>query len=317
MYYDPISDRDIYHVLTLSLTDSVFKSFYCSCCRACDSKSSACIFPIPKPIVLDQEWIVLSYHLSTNSFLSYEAFSNLLTIGKERMMSLYPKGVTLFHEGSLQPYSHPNAYLSSDVSFPFTPCPYTEIHKLYKLYSILASYASMTNHAVVWQCRWMSSVPRVQFRFVDLDKASKDHSPLIASERSSTSPQAGSAFKERAFYSLNLEIHDRIKDSGKQLDGLVPIPDEVYSSEIVFPDSLDITHWNKLQSQTHQRGLVDRLRSLREMTQYNIYLLGLYSVKLLQGGYSPKQIQQEIEALKWPLLIRSRGQKKKGPSALH
>ena len=147
MYYNPMSDQDIYQVMTLSLTDSVFKSFYCSCCRACDSKSSACIFPVPKPIVLDQEWIVLSYHLSANSFLSYEAFSHLLTIGKERMMSVYPKGATLFHEGSLQPYSHPNAYLSSDVSFPFTPCPYTEIHKIYKLYSILES----NRIVVVWE----------------------------------------------------------------------------------------------------------------------------------------------------------------------
>jgi hypothetical protein len=256
--------------------------------------------------VLDQEWIVLSYHLSTNSFLSYEAFSHLLTIGKERMMSVYPNGATLFHEGSLQPYSHPNAYLSSDVSFPFSPCKYTEIHKIYKLYSILSSYASLTNHTVVWQCRWIASVPRVQFRFVDQTKAFKDHSPLIAS-----------AFKERAFYSLNLGIRDGMKDSGTQLDGLVSIPDAAYSSEIVLPDSLDITHWNKLQSQTHQRGLIDRLRSLREMTQPNIYLLGLYSVKLLQGGYSPKQLQQEIESLKWPLLIRSRDQKKKGPSVPH
>jgi len=295
MYYNPMSDQDIYQVMTLSITDSVFKSFYCSCCRACDSKSPACIFPVPKPIVLDQEWIVLSYHLSTNSFLSYEAFSNLLTIGKERMMSVYPKGVTLFHEGSLQPYSHPNAYLTSDVSFPLTPCPYTEIHKIYKLYSILASYASLTNHTVVWQCRWISSVLQVQFRIVDQDKA----------------------FKERAFYSLNLALRDGMKDSGKKLEALDSIPDDVYSSEIVFPDSLDITHWNKLQSQTHQRGLLDRLRSLREMTQPNIYLLGLYIVKLLQGGYSPKKIQQEIESLKWPLLIRSKGQKKKGPSALH
>jgi len=295
MYYNPMSDQDIYQVMTLSITDSVFKSFYCSCCRACDSKSPACIFPVPKPIVLDQEWIVLSYHLSTNSFLSYEAFSNLLTIGKERMMSVYPKGVTLFHEGSLQPYSHPNAYLTSDVSFPLTPCPYTEIHKIYKLYSILASYASLTNHTVVWQCRWISSVPQVQFRLVDKDKA----------------------FKERAFYSLNLALRDGMKDSGKKLEALDSIPDDVYSSEIVFPDSLDITHWNKLQSQMHQRGLVDRLRSLLEMTQTNIYLLGLYIVKLLQGGYSPKQIQQEIESLKWPLLIQSKGQKKKGPIALH
>ena len=297
MYYDPTSDQDIYHVLTLSLSDSVFKSFYCSCCRACDSKSSACIFPVPKPIVLDQEWIVLSYHLSTNSFLSYEAFSNLLTIGKERMMSIYPKGVTLFHEGSLQPYHHPNAYLTSDVSFPLTPCPYIDIHKIYKLYSSLSSYASLTHHTVVWQCRWISSVPRIQFRLVDLDKVSK----------------------ERAFYSLNIGIgiQDGKKDSGKKLEGLVSIPDDVYSSEIVIPDSLDITHWNKLQSQTHRRELVDQLRSLREMTSQNIYLLGLYIVKLLQGGYSPTQVQQEIESLKWPLLIRSKGQTKKDPNVLH
>ena len=292
MYYDPLNDQDVYQVLTSSLTDSVFKSFYCSCCRACDSKSSACIFPVPKPIVLDQEWVVLSYHLSTNAFLSYEAFSNLVTIGKERMLSLYPKGVTLFHEGSLQPYHHPNAYLTSDTSFPLTRCPYTDIHKIYRLYSILASYASLTNHTVVWQCRWTSSLPQVQFRLVDLDKVSK----------------------ERAFYSLNISILNGLKDSGKKLSGLVSIPDDAYDSEILVPDSLDITHWNKLQTQIRQRELVDHLRSLREMTltPQTIYLLGLYSLKLLQGGYPLNQLKQDIEYLKWPLLIRSKGLKKKG-----
>ncbi len=290
MYYDPMNDQDVYQVLTSSLTDSVFKSFYCSCCRACDSKSSACIFPVPKPIVLDQEWIVLSYHLSTNSFLSYEAFSNLLTIGKERMLSVYPKGTTLFHEGSLQPYSHPNAYLSSDVSFQLTPCPYTEIHKIYKLYSILASYASLTNHTVVWQCRWMSSLPQVQFRLVNLDKSSE----------------------ERAFYSLNLSIRNGLKDSGKKIEGIVSIPDKAFDSEVLIPDSLDITHWNKLQTQTRQRELVDRIRSLLEMSSQNIYLLGLYSIKLLQGGYPLTKLKQVIQSLKWPLLIQSKDRKKKG-----
>ena len=290
MYYDPTNDQDVYQVLTSSLTDSVFKSFYCSCCRACDSKSSACIFPVPKPIVLDQEWLVLSYHLSTNAFLSYEAFSNLITIGKERMLSLYPKGVTLFHEGFLQPYHHPNAYLTSDISFPLTPCPYTDIHKIYTLYSILASYASLTNRTVAWQCRWTSNFPQVQFRLVDLDKAPK----------------------ERAFYSLNISILNGLKDSGKKLSSLVSIPDDAYDSEILVPDSLDITHWNKLQTQTRQRELVDHLRSLREMSSQTIYLLGLYSLKLLQGGYHLSQLKQDIEYLKWPLLIRSKGLKKKG-----
>jgi hypothetical protein len=288
-------DKDVYRVLTLSLTDSVFKSFYCSCCRACDSKSSGCIFSVPNPILLDQEWIVLNNHSSTNSFLSYESFRDLLSIGKERMDHIYPKGVTLFHEGSLQPYTHPNAYLTTDVSFKLIPCLYTDIHNIYKIYSILSSYASLANHTVVWQCRWISSIPQIQFQMVDITKAPK----------------------ERAFYSLNLSIQDGTKDSGKTLEALSSIPKNAYNAKIVVPDSLDIVYWNKAQTQTHQKELIDRLRSLRKMTSQTIELLGLYCVKLLQGQYRLESLRQEINNLKWPLFIRSTDQKKKDLNVRH
>ncbi len=289
MIYDPTNENDVYYVLTESLSDSVIKSFYCSCCRACSSSSSACIFPIPKPILLDQEWIVLSYHLSNNSFLSKEAFTHLLVLAKERMESLYPKGITLFHEGTLQPYAHPNAYLTTDQSFPFKPSPYTDIEKLYRLYSSLATYAQSTSKTIVWQCRWKESYPQIEFRLVNLEKASK----------------------EKGFYSLGLTINPdtKQKDRSIPLKALIEIPDKAHQTPILVPDSLDILHWNKDQCHRHQRVLLEKLRSLHSLSPDTIYLLGLYSVKLLQGGYRPEQLKQDILSLKWPSLIQSYNQR--------
>ncbi len=291
-YYDATSETDVYYVLTQSLTDSVFKSFYCSCCKSCSSSSSACIFPIPNPILLNQEWIVLTYHLSDNSFLSHEAFTHLLTLGKERMFSDYPKGVTLFHEGALQPYSHPNVYLTSDTSFHFYPIPYNDIDKLYRVYASLATYAQLTKHTVVWQCRWTSPFPQIEFRLVQLNKANPS----------------------TIFYSLGLQVENGKKDSGVYLNGLVDIPEEAYTTQVIFPDSLDILHWNKEQCKQQQRVLIKKLKSLNHLSSANIYCLGLYSIKLLQGGYNPETLKQDVLSLKWPSLIRSKGQKRKDPN---
>ena len=302
-YYDPTNETDVYYVLTQSLTDSVFKSFYCSCCKSCSSPSSACIFPIPTPLLPNQEWIVLTYHLSENAFLSREAFTHLLTLGKERMVSEYTTGVTLFHEGALQPYSHPNAYLTSDTSFSFNPSPYRDIDKLYRVYASLATYARQTEHAVVWQCRWVDSFPRMQFQMVRLSEASPSDT----------------------FYSLRLRRDKGQKDTDIQLKGLVRIPDDAYATQVLFPDSLDILHWNKEQCRRHQRVLLDALKSFNRLSPDDpsvkdaIYLLGLYSVKLLQGGYRPEQLKEDILSLKWPsrMLRRSAGQKKPGLSVPH
>lgn len=193
-FFSPLDKKDIYQLLLLSISSSIFKTFFCPCCSfnktrgilknhlfstderiqdiyctrdpAFNIDLQEIEIHLPHNSILPgQLRIMPSHHVCDNGFLTKDVFMSFIQVVQKF-------NVVLVHEGKAQDcFGHANAYITTNLLFPFNSNTSSNLEEMYTQYEQLAYKYYNSKYTIVWQCRLDSNnLPQSEFKLINTEK---------------------------------------------------------------------------------------------------------------------------------------------------